>query len=170
MPLSKGCTTKARNENVKKLIEEGFPSRQAYAIAMSMQQKACGIAFFNYGLLSERDLKRIVGDQEVAVAGGQNYALGFFGPKHRPGLIRAKGDTALGYTVSVTEDELDAIHAKLGGKRAYARRSVSVRNDGRTAYPAQTFVPVAKSRVEPTQADLMRVARSLASVIGHAIG
>ncbi len=33
MPLKKGTSKKVINENTKKLIHEGYPSNQAYAIA-----------------------------------------------------------------------------------------------------------------------------------------
>lgn len=167
MPLSKGCTTKTRNENVKKLIEEGFPAQQAYAIAMSTQQKACGMVFFNYGLLGQRDLLRIVGDAEVRPADGQGHALGFFGTTRKPGLVRRKSEVVAGYTVPVSADDLEAIHQKLGGSRAYKLRSVTVKSKGRAPYPAQTFVPVAKREVAGTDASYRKVATAVFSVIGH---
>ena len=40
MPLVKGKTKSAFSENVKRLIEEGYPKKQAVAIAYDIQRRA----------------------------------------------------------------------------------------------------------------------------------
>lgn len=42
MPLIKSPTKKAVQKNTGKLIAEGYPSKQAYAIAKDVQRKAQG--------------------------------------------------------------------------------------------------------------------------------
>jgi len=42
MPLSKGTSDKAREQNVKREIEAGKPPKQAIAIAYSQQRKNKG--------------------------------------------------------------------------------------------------------------------------------
>ena len=42
MPLKKGYTDKTRSENIAKLKREGYPSKQAVAIAYHEQAKAKG--------------------------------------------------------------------------------------------------------------------------------
>lgn len=39
MPLSEGKSDKARSKNIAKLIDEGYPKKQAVAIGYSKQRK-----------------------------------------------------------------------------------------------------------------------------------
>lgn len=40
MPLAKGKSKKTRNKNISKLIHEGYPPKQAAAIAYDVQREA----------------------------------------------------------------------------------------------------------------------------------
>lgn len=40
MPLIQGKTKKSQSKNIKKLMEEGYPQRQAIAISYSVKRKA----------------------------------------------------------------------------------------------------------------------------------
>ena len=42
MPLNRSCSLEAFQANIAKLVDEGRPQAQAYAIAVSMLKKACG--------------------------------------------------------------------------------------------------------------------------------
>lgn len=42
MPLSRGKSDRSRGENIAKLIREGYPLKQAVAIAMKEQRRAKG--------------------------------------------------------------------------------------------------------------------------------
>lgn len=45
MPLVEGCSKEALEENIEKLVEEGYPRDQAYAIALETaydNRKKCG--------------------------------------------------------------------------------------------------------------------------------
>jgi hypothetical protein len=41
MPLTKGCTPASLRKNIAKLRREGYPGRQAVAIAFNVQRRAC---------------------------------------------------------------------------------------------------------------------------------
>lgn len=41
MPLDTRCTSEARSRNIRQLIREGYPRKQAAAIAYAVQRRAC---------------------------------------------------------------------------------------------------------------------------------
>lgn len=40
MPLKQGSSKKTQSDNIKKLIEEGYPSKRAVAISYSVKRKS----------------------------------------------------------------------------------------------------------------------------------
>ena len=78
MPLKKGGSDKTRQQNVKKLIDEGKPPDQAVAVAYSQQRQAreelIGPGSSDYTLTPEHSLPHPLGEPVTAqgdVTGGK---------------------------------------------------------------------------------------------------
>ncbi len=165
MPLNKGCSRKAFQENVRLLLEEGKPERQAVAIAYRVQQKHCGTWLFVYGWASPKQLVSWLGlsksdeDREVKEAEAPNYRLAFYGSKGKPGVARRNGDRALGFLMWVEPGDVVKIMDKLG--KGWTQKTISVRSGRSQPFLAQTLVPTARTEVQETNAMLRKAYKSM---------
>jgi len=170
MPLSKGCSSKALSNNIKKLVDEGYPQKQAFAISRKNQNKNCGVNFLVYGQVSVKDLFKVLKETTPGIESFvscytelNGYDLTICGKEKLLGLFRDRSRYVRAFSVKITEQEYNLLQKRFP---LYRRRSLTVKINGRKVV-YQTLVPNSSVFYEPTTRERINALKRIAEAVGE---
>jgi hypothetical protein len=168
MPLSKGCSPKSVQKNIKMLVEEGYPHRQAVAIALRTREKNCGIQLYSFGQIPLAKLFKVIGDEFIScycVLSGYDIVAHDTRPRKTLGLARQHDSYLRGFKVDVTEEEFKELLSLMPG---YRRRNITV-TVGQSSRIFSTLVSSERDPRTPTRAERLRSLQAVYQVVGDCL-